>query len=333
MFIPGYENERVIARGGFATVYRARQRTFQRDVAVKVLELSLNKARDRRRVERECAAMGRLTGHPHIVWVLDSGFTPDGRPYLTTPFYRQGSLSRRLERRGALRVEEGLPVGVAIARALEAAPLNGILHRDVKPGNILISPYGEPALTDFGIASLALADGTDQSHSTQSFTLENAAPEAFDGSDGTVAGDVYSLASTLWTLLAGHGPFPPEKDEGLARSIYRVQCEPVPPLGRDDVPGALEELLVTGMAKAPEDRPATARPFGQPPQALQTALGRPVPPLRVADGDDARDDAGPAPAVAPPAATPAPATDDDITTMVTAGDLAALAGAPAPANG
>jgi serine/threonine-protein kinase PknK len=232
MFIPGYDNEKVIARGGFATVYRARQRTFQRDVAIKVLELPLGESRDRRRVERESAAMGRLTGHPHIVTVLDSGFTDEGQPYLTTPFYRRGSLAKALADRGPLPVADVLHIGVAMAGALEAAHRHGILHRDVKPGNILVSPYGEPALTDFGISSLIQSDGSDQSQVTPAFTVEHAAPETFDGVPGSVAADVYSLASTLWMLLTGRAPFALEPDEEMARSIYRLQIEPVPPVGR-----------------------------------------------------------------------------------------------------
>jgi hypothetical protein len=341
MFIPGYDNERIIARGGFATVYRARQRTFQRDVAVKVLELSVSEERDRRRVERECGAMGRLTGHPHIVWVLDSGFTEDGRPYLTTPFYRRGSLTRRLENRGPLGPGEVLHIGVAIAGALEAAHRHGILHRDVKPGNILISPYGEPALMDFGIASLTQADPADQSQSTQAFSVEHAAPETYDGSPGSTAADVYSLASTLWMLLAGRAAFAPQTDDGLARTIYRVQREPVPPLDREDVPESLEALLVTAMAKNPDDRPASARAFGQALQVIQTELGVPVTPLRVADGDEEPGDDEAVDLSDPPGEPAAAAADPptrsegldvgpDITTIVAGGALLGAAEDSAP---
>ena len=145
MFLPGYDSPILIGRGGFAHVYRAHQVAFDRDVAVKILLVSLDEERDRRRFERECAAMGRLTGHPHIVTVLESGVTPEGNPYLTTPFYERGTLADRIRRQGPSNVDEVLSTGVALAGALDHAHAHGILHRDVKPANVLLSAYDEPA--------------------------------------------------------------------------------------------------------------------------------------------------------------------------------------------
>ena len=125
MQIPGYDDVALIAHGGFATVFRARQVAFERDVAVKVLTVELDEVRDRTRFQREVAAMGRLTGHPHIVTILDSGFTPDGRPYLTTPYYPQGSLGQQLASSGPFAVREVLDIGVAMAGALDAAHQRG----------------------------------------------------------------------------------------------------------------------------------------------------------------------------------------------------------------
>src|SRR4051812_2250928 len=131
MNIPGYDQFTLIATGGFAHVYRAHQIAFDRDVAVKVLTISLDHERDRRRFDRECAAMGRLTGHPHIVTVLESGITPEGQPFFTTPYYAGGSVGSHLSRRGPFTVEQTLQAGVALAGALETAHGRGILHRDV----------------------------------------------------------------------------------------------------------------------------------------------------------------------------------------------------------
>jgi serine/threonine-protein kinase PknK len=278
LFIPGYDSPELIGRGGFAHVYRAHQQAFDRVVAVKILLVSLDHERDRRRFERECSAMGRLTGHPHIVTVLESGVTPDGNPYLTTPFYENGTLADRLAADGPADVDETLATGVALAGALDIAHGQGILHRDLKPANILLSAYGEPALADFGIAVIA-AESTELSQVTHAFTITHAPPEILDGRRATEATDVYSLASTLWTMLTGSPPFGNDDGGGLAARVQRVQNEPVPPLGRDDAPASLEAELRGALSKRPEDRP-TARQFGERLRAIQHERGTAMTPMR-----------------------------------------------------
>lgn len=142
----GFADAEEIGRGGFGVVYRCSQVTLDRMVAVKVLTADLDES-NRERFVREQQAMGRLTGHPNIVGVLEVGTTTSGLPYLVIPYYPEDSLDTRIRRHGPLSSEETLRLGVKLAGALATAHRLGILHRDVKPSNILITDYGEPTLT------------------------------------------------------------------------------------------------------------------------------------------------------------------------------------------
>ncbi|MGW4119822.1 serine/threonine-protein kinase, partial [Nocardia sp. NPDC004711] len=144
----GFEEAEEIGRGGFGEVYRCSQPAAGRTVAVKVLTGELDENRER--FFREQRAMGRLTGHPNIVDMLEVGETASGHPYLVMPYHARGSLDARLRRDGPLSLAQVLHLGVKIAGALETAHRAQVLHRDIKPGNILLTDYGEPALTDFG---------------------------------------------------------------------------------------------------------------------------------------------------------------------------------------
>ena len=158
----------------------------------------------RRRFERECAAMGLLAEHPHILTVFDAGFTSSRRAYLVMDLARRGSLADRLEREGSLPWQDVTALGIKMAGALETAHRAGILHRDVKPANILLTAYGEPQLADFGIARLAGEEHTRTGALAMSIAF--AAPEVLDGRDATVLTDVYSLGATLFCLLRGEPP-------------------------------------------------------------------------------------------------------------------------------
>ncbi|MFE3727057.1 serine/threonine-protein kinase, partial [Nocardia sp. NPDC059154] len=129
----GFEDAEEIGRGGFGVVYRCTQTELDRTVAVKILTAELDEE-NRARFFREQRAMGRLTGHPNIVTMLQAGVTASGRPYLVMPYHPVGSLDSRIRGQGLLPVETVLWIGVKIAGALESAHRLGILHRDVKPG-------------------------------------------------------------------------------------------------------------------------------------------------------------------------------------------------------
>jgi serine/threonine protein kinase len=271
--VPGYHDLQPIGRGGFSTVYTAYQEHFDRTVALKILEIEMADEQSQRRFARECAAAGRLTGHPNIVTVFESGFTTDGKPYIAMEHFALGSLGVRLRSDGPLPLADALRIGVRIAGALDVAHRAGVIHRDIKPANILVSAYGEPALADFGIAAVALRD---QSINTATMTPSYSPPEVLEGRAPTVASDVYSLGATLYCLLAGRPPFADDEQPGVFALLLRVLREQVPDIERDDVPAEVVDVLRRAMAKEPRQRFASAGAFGEELRALQGRLDQPV---------------------------------------------------------
>ena len=256
--VDGYEDLVEVGRGGFGIVYRARQVEFDRTVALKILTGTFDEDA-RGRFERECRAMGSLSGHPNIVTVYAAGMTRDGRPYLAMEFLPSGSLGEQLDGR-SMPWADAVTVGIRIAGALQTAHDIGVLHRDVKPDNILLSAYGQPKLGDFGIARLHGAYETRTG--IVSATLAHAAPELLEGKPPSRASDVYSLASTTFSLIAGNPPFARDETDSLASVVARVATEPVPDLQARGVPVAVFRALEQGLAKDPEKRTPTAAKFG-----------------------------------------------------------------------
>lgn len=248
-----------VGRGGFGVVYRCSQPTLDRVVAVKVLSGDLDHERLERFL-REQRAMGSVSGHPHICNVLQVGTTPTGRPYLVMPFHRRGSLQELIRRGGPLPWPEVLHLGVKVAGALETAHRSGTLHRDVKPANILLTEYGDPQLTDFGIAR---TDGVfDTSAGRAIGSPAFTAPEVLEGDPPSVAADVYGLGATLFCALTGHAAFERRDGEQVVAQFLRVTDQPVPDLHRDDIPADVGAVIESAMATDPIDRPATAADLG-----------------------------------------------------------------------
>jgi tRNA A-37 threonylcarbamoyl transferase component Bud32 len=256
--LPGYEIRETLGQGGYGTVYRARQLAVGREVALKIDNRRLLTERDRRRFMREVTAAGQLSGHPHVVAVYDAGVLADGRPYMVLELCPNGSLGDRLRDRGPFPAAEVRDVGVHIADALVAAHAAGVLHRDVKPANILVNRYGGVALADFGLAAVP-RPGMESSATREALTPAYASPEVFNLAEPTVAGDVYALAATLYALLSGRPPyFPPDGPPGMV-ALMAARLGPVP-----DIPGAppgLVAVLRRAMAYDPADRPADMAAF------------------------------------------------------------------------
>jgi tRNA A-37 threonylcarbamoyl transferase component Bud32 len=271
--VAGCESAVEIGRGGFGVVYRAWQPAFSRTVAVKILAADRLDDAARRRFEREVRATGRLSGHPHIVTVHQAGHTVAGNPYIMMADEDGGSLADRV---GAAAWPEAVAGGIAIAGALESAHRAGVLHRDVKPENILISRYGELKLADFGLARPVRPAGPREQR-TVTASLLHAAPEILRGEPASVAADVYALASTLVAWVGGAPAIP--------RSA-------VPDLRERGLPDAVCEALERATAEDPAARPASAARFAEELQRAQRAAGRPVTPLILGGPDDAELDDG-----------------------------------------
>lgn len=251
----GFEDAEEIGHGGFGVVYRCTQPALDRTVAVKVLTAELD-ADNQARFLREQKAMGRLTGHPNIVTVLQVGVTASGRPYLVMPYHSLDSLDAWIRREGPLPVETVLWVGVKIAGALETAHRLGIMHRDVKPGNILLSEYGEPALTDFGIARIAggFHTATGVVTASPAFT----APEVLAGEAATPTADVYGLGATLFAALTGHAAFERRTGEQVVAQFLRITSAPLPDLREGGIPEDVAALVESAMNRDRQARPSAA---------------------------------------------------------------------------
>ncbi|WP_216895982.1 serine/threonine-protein kinase [Nocardia alni] len=299
----GFGEAEEIGRGGFGIVYRCYEYTLERHVAVKIL-MSEVRGDEREQFVREQRALGRLSGHPHILQVLQADITATGRPYIVMPYHAQGSLDRMLDRLGALRWPDVLSIGVKIAGALAAAHALGILHRDVKPGNILLTDYGEPQLSDFGIAHFGEQISVEPIVAgTPAFT----APEVLGGAVPTAASDIYGLGATLFSLLAGHAAYARRTGETLEAQLARIATAPLPDLREFDIPDAVCAAIEAAMATDPARRPASATDFGETLRDVQRGCGCPVDAMAVPPAaPTAITGAPPAPLVAHPAGSVTP---------------------------
>ena len=249
----------LLAAGGMGEVWAARDLLLDRAVAVKVLGGALaGDGRSAERLRREARAAGRLD-HPNIARVLDLG-DQDGRPYLVMELLAGESLAARLDRAGPMAPAEAVRVVAAAADALEAAHRAGVVHRDVKPGNVFLTADGEVKVLDFGIASAA-----GEATLTTGDLLGTAAylaPERVLGHRATPAADVYSLGVVLYELLAGRRPFEATSDIALAMAHVTGEA---PPLDRvaPAAPPSLVAACTHAMAKDPSARPPSAAAFAR----------------------------------------------------------------------
>jgi serine/threonine protein kinase len=290
--LPGYRFVRPIGTGGFSDVYLYEQLLPHRAVAVKVLLAETT--HQHTSFTSEANLMARLSTHPFIVTIHDAGFAPDGRPYLVMEHCSRPTLAERYKA-APLSVADALRTGVQLASAVETAHRAGILHRDIKPGNVLTNDYGHPALTDFGIAAAADAVPSGQEAGDLAATASPgesvglsvpwSPPEMFlDVPEHDPRSDVFSLAATLHTVLAGRTPFEiPTGPNTPVDLMARIDRGQVTAIGRDDVPHTFVAVLNRGMSARREDRYASALEFGRALQRIELELGFAPTTLEIAD--------------------------------------------------
>ena len=255
----GFNDALEVGRGGFGVVYRCVQTALDRTVAIKVLNEGFERG-ERERFVREQRVMGRLSGHPNIVQILQVGVLAAGRPYIVMPFHARDSLEAWVRRHGPLPWPDVLQVGIKLAGALYTAHDLEILHRDVKPANILITDYGEPQLADFGIARVGGAFKTSTGHIAGSPAYT--APELLQGQAPGPVSDIYGLGSTLFTLMTGHAAFERRAGEGVVAQFVRTTRASIPDLRMRNFPPDVVAAIEHAMAKSPTDRPQSAVALG-----------------------------------------------------------------------
>jgi hypothetical protein len=226
--------------------------------------------------------MAQLSAHPAILTVYQASVSADGRPYLVMELC-SASLSERY-RRETIPVPEVLRIAVKIGSAIETAHRAGVLHRDIKPSNILLTAYGHPVLSDFGIASTLTASREDDS---VGLSIPWSAPEVLlDEVPGSIASEVWAFAATVYSLLAGRSPFElPGGSNSSSDLMSRIARAKPQPIGRADVPASLEALLRRAMSRRPELRPGSVLELVRELQLIETELGVPQTSIEVAMDD------------------------------------------------
>ena len=259
-----YVLEELIATGGMAEVWRARDEVLARMVAVKILRADL--ADDpslSERFQREAVTAARLT-HPHIISVFDTGIDDDTR-YIVMEYFAGRSLREILEDRKALPTDESVSIMLPVLDALGFAHGNGLIHRDVKPGNILVE-NGRVKVTDFGIAKAAYAHGDLTTTGAMLGTVRYVSPEQVEGGEIDSRSDLYSAGVVLYEMLTGRPPFAAQTD--VATAMIRLTSDPLPPRAiRPGIPRGLESVVMRALARGPEDRFFSA-------EAMRAALER-----------------------------------------------------------
>lgn len=262
----------LIGQGGMGQVYRAHDMEIGRDVAIKVLPAGLAGERGYvQRFRREAYTVARLN-EPHIIPIYDTGEI-DGRLYLAMPIIDGIDLQTSLAQRGPMTPELAVKVIEQVAAALDKAHSNGLVHRDVKPSNVLMTPSDFVYLIDFGIARDESETRLTQTGSVLG-TIAYMAPERFSAGHADARADVYSLACVLHECLTGQTPYPGESIEHVMAG-HLTKDPPRPSSVNPAVPAAFDSVIAAGMAKDPQQRPQSASELAA---AARAALYNSAPP-------------------------------------------------------
>jgi serine/threonine-protein kinase len=250
-----------LGEGGMATIWRALDEQLDREVAVKLLRTQFGSdAGFAARFKQEARSAGSLS-HPNIVPVYDYGTdADDGTQYIVMQLVEGEDLASVLRERGALTTDDAVRVAIGVASALEAAHRRGIVHRDVKPGNILITDDGDVKVTDFGIAR-AVSEASMTVTGTTLGSVHYFSPEQARGDEVTGASDVYSLGIVLYEMLAGRRPF--EGDSAAGVALKRLNEDPPPPGTFRPVPSGLSAIVMRALQREPEARFPDAGSFAE----------------------------------------------------------------------
>ena len=280
--LPGFSHVHVLGSGGFADVFLYEQNMPRRQVAVKVMLAEVVNDQVRQMFQAEANLMAQLSSHPSILTVYQASVSADGRPYLVMELC-SASLSQRY-RSERLPVAEVLRIAVKIGSAVETAHMSGVLHRDIKPSNILMTAYGHPVLSDFGIAATLSESDSQQA---VGMSIPWSAPEVLmDETAGTIESEVWAFAATVYSLLAGRSPFEvPGGSNSSVDLITRINRAKAQPIDRPDVPASLERALARAMSRAPKSRPASVLELVREMQSIETELGVAQTPVEVAMDD------------------------------------------------
>src|SRR5919108_4388613 len=267
----GYRIVETLGSGGTSVVYRAEHVRLGRSAALKLLAPGLGEADFSERFLRE-SQLAASIDHPSIVPVYDAG-EEDGLLYIAMACVEGSDLKTLLAEEGRLPTRRALRIVGQIASALDAAHGRGLVHRDVKPANILVAPDDRAYLSDFGVVKELASNGTTR---TGSFvgTIEYSAPEQIEGRAVDGRADVYSLACVLYECLTGEIPFRRENQAALVYA-HLLASPPKPSEANPDLPGAIDAVVAKGMTKKPEDRYATGGELiGEATEALGEAAAR-----------------------------------------------------------
>jgi serine/threonine-protein kinase len=246
-----YRLEEKIGSGGMSSVYRAFDPTLERWVAIKLMHRDISHDPDQlERFRREARAVAQLN-HPHVVIVIDAG-EDDGAPYIVFEYVEGETLKHRIRRLGRLPVSEAVAYAIEIGRALEAAHASKLVHRDVKPQNVLIDPDGRAKVTDFGIARSLEAQGLTATGRVLG-TTDYVSPEQALGHEVTGQSDIYSLGIVLYEMLTGEPPFTADTQVAVAMKHVR---EPLPDVQRrrPEISASLAAVVERATAKETQNR-------------------------------------------------------------------------------
>ena len=283
----GYRLEERLGEGGMGVVFRAVHEPEGDEVALKVLRAELSADETfRQRFVHEARAAGEVR-HKHLVPITDAG-EAEGRPYLAVAFVRGQTLEARLASVRPLPLPDMVRVVAHVASGLDALHASGIVHRDVKPGNVMIDETGSASLTDFGLAK-GRAYTVLTKPGVVMGTLDYLAPEMLRGSEATAASDIYALGCLAYECTAGRAPFADKSMFELASAHLNAE-PPDPCANRPEAPEGLSWAILQALAKDPEKRPPTATAYAHlisfaagtrdaPPSVLPPPPPVPPPPL------------------------------------------------------